>query len=385
MATIRETVPLIVEDWPMARLAAERHAWSRLSNTAIEPNPYLAPRILEAQARHLPGGDTIRCRVVHDGRRLLGLWPWCPHGAWHGFVRVAAIWSSPFAMSGAPLLARDGACEAVDALLVDQATRRDLAFLMCRNLPLDGAAGNLVLERARALGFGMEEAGSYRRAVLDLREDWTTHAATRIDGKRRREMRRMRARLDNMGRLTYEAATGGPALEAAVTAFLDLEARGWKGRRGSAMASRPNIAAMARAFFTPDGLGPGLRADIMRLDGRAIAVSLAFVTGGTGFFVKTTFDEDLRRAAPGLVLEEEILRDCLDRGGLVRLDSASFEGCVVEDLWDGRSTIADILLVAPTARQARPRASEPDMERRRRQFVARLKAFRNHWRDRLGR
>jgi CelD/BcsL family acetyltransferase involved in cellulose biosynthesis len=375
---------LVVEDWPVSRLADERHAWSRLANTAIEPNPYFAPRILEAQAQHLRGGDAIRCRVVHDGTSLLGLWPWRPRGGWYGFRRVAAIWSSPFAMSGAPLLARSRAAEAARTLLADQAQRTGkglgtgsgtgLGLLLCRNLQMDGPAATCLLREARALGFEVEEAASYRRAVLEVTQPWPAYAATRLDGKRRRKMRRIRSRLEDMGRLTHEVATGGPSLEGCLAAFLDLEKRGWKGQRGTAMACTPRTDALARAFFTPDGLGPGLRGDMLRLDGRPVAVSLAFVSGGTGFFVKTTFDEDLRRAAPGLVLEEEIMRSCLDGGTLTRLDSASFSGCVLEDLWDGRSTIADILFVSPAAGETRARASEPDMERRRREMVARLKS-----------
>ena len=66
-----------------------------------------------------------------------------------------------------------------------------------------------------------------------------------------------------------------PALAAAVASFLALELQGWKGRRGTAMASRPYAAAFLRQLFDGQRGPVSVRADWLALDSKPLAVSLS--------------------------------------------------------------------------------------------------------------
>ncbi|HYI90106.1 MAG TPA: GNAT family N-acetyltransferase, partial [Beijerinckiaceae bacterium] len=82
------------------------------------------------------------------------------------------------------------------------------------------------------------------------------------------------------------------------------------------------------------------------LDGRPIAISLAFVCGGTAYMFKTAYDESLRRHAPGVLLEDHIVRIRRETGFAERLNSATLLGSVMEDLYPHREAIGDLLIAA---------------------------------------
>jgi hypothetical protein len=109
------------------------------------------------------------------------------------------------------------------------------------------------------------------------------------------------------------------------------------------------------------------------LDGRPIAVSLAFVCGGTAHLLKTAFDESLRAYAPGIVLEAEIVRACHEERFADRLDSASFPGGVLDDLYPDRERIGDLLFASGAEMSASALQRVAEEERLRRAAMKQLK------------
>lgn len=93
-----------------------------------------------------------------------------------------------------------------------------------------------------------------------------------------------------------------------------VESSGWKARAGTGILSSPATATfyreMAAAFH---GRGQ-LRLSWINLDGRMAAFDLTLEHAGRLFLLKTGFDEDFRRLAPGLVLRLAVVETCADRG-----------------------------------------------------------------------
>src|SRR3546814_3010521 len=58
-----------------------------------------------------------------------------------------------------------------------------------------------------------------------------------VRAKKRKELRRQANRLAEQGTVAFRRWRAGDALDPWLDAFLDLEARGWKGQAGSALAS----------------------------------------------------------------------------------------------------------------------------------------------------
>ena len=100
------------------------------------------------------------------------------------------------------------------------------------------------------------------------------------------------------------------------------------------------------------------------MDGRPIAISLALLCGGTAHLFKTAYDETLRRHAPGILLEDEIVRIRRETGFARRLDSASRPGSVLETLYAHREPIGDLLFATGSV-SARALAALAQREARR--------------------
>ena len=93
-----------------------------------------------------------------------------------------------------------------------------------------------------------------RRASLILDDPERFEAS--LDKKRQKEWNRLERRLAERGGLVPRVAADGESIEQ----FLDLEARGWKGARATALKQEPNRAAFAREMLA--GLaGAGRHAD----------------------------------------------------------------------------------------------------------------------------
>ena len=199
-------------------------------------------------------------------------------------------------------------------------------------------------------GWDLGEVARFARPVLDRRADHAAFLAGHPHPSRLKDLRRRQRRLAEGGVVSLETVTQGPALARAVEIFLDVEAAGWKGTAGSAMACRTAHAAFARAVFRAEGGPVGIRADILSRDGTTLAVSLALVAGGTAYLLKTAYDETARAFAPGLVLEAEIVRALHADGFADRLDSATLAGSALESLYRERDTVAEVIAVPDGAR-----------------------------------
>jgi CelD/BcsL family acetyltransferase involved in cellulose biosynthesis len=174
--------------------------------------------------------------------------------------------------------------------------------------------------------------------------------ANTVKGKHRRELERKRRRLaDDLGaplRTVDRAEDAG-----AVEDFLELEASGWKGREGTAMASMGNDADFFRAVCASfRELG---RLHLLSLEGSGKRVAMACsLRAGEGIFcLKIAFDEGWRRYSPGALL-------VLDHASWFarHSDAAWMDSCVQPDnelvsrLWPGRRGIVTLAIPASTIR-----------------------------------
>jgi hypothetical protein len=162
---------------------------------------------------------------------------------------------------------------------------------------------------------------------------------------------------------------GAPALEA----FLALEAAGWKGRRGTALASQPGSAAYARALFAGEPAGARPRIDSLLAGSETVASSLALLSHGTAYLLKTAYDSRRRSSAPGLLLELEIIRACHEDGFADRLDSAAVAGGPLAELYPDREPIGDLMFATDAALDSMTLVRLARSEESRRRMLRRLK------------
>lgn len=331
--------------------APEAAAWDDLFAGSLAPHPHYARHVVEAHriAGLLP--VDLRFVTVRDGGRLAALMPFVIRHDLSGLGgRVARPWLSPFVTATAPLIAaaphRDTILEALVAGLERACGGRAWRWPL---LPTGEGAAPGLLAAMRTRGWVLGEVAAFERPVLARAVNLDAYLAGHPNRGRFKDLRRRARRLSEAGTVALVSATGGSDLAALVEAFLALERAGWKGAAGTAMACRPETAALARALFT-NATGPvGVRADALVLDGKPIAISLALVAGGTATLLKTAYDETFRSHAPGLLLEEAILRACHETAFADRLDSATLAGSALENLYRERTKVAEIIALPPRA------------------------------------
>ncbi len=326
----------------LAALSRDSEAWDALVARADAPTPDYARRVMAAHRDHGLAPADLPCLAVRAGTDLLALLPFRIGRGPLGLGRIARPFASPYLTVTAPLVAAGPAGAPALAALVSGMRGLGAPWWW----PLLPDSSGLLPALARD-GWGSAEVSSFLRPVLDRRASHDAFLAAHPHKGRLKDLRRRRRRLDEAGTVTFEAIGPDGDLAGAVAEFLALERSGWKGRAGTALACRPRTEGFAKALFRA-GDGPvSARADLLRLDGRVIAASLALVCGGTATLLKTAYDEDLRALAPGVLLEAEIVRALHETRFADRLDSATLASAVLDDLYPERARIGEVVVSPP--------------------------------------
>lgn len=328
-------------------------AWERLVTRAAEPNPFFEPWYLLPSLRQLGAG--VKVAGWFHGGHLAGLIPLARSARYYGHrAPHAAGWLHANAFCGVPLVAAGQEAAFWRALLahLDRRPGRAL-FLHLPQLPADGpivAALETVLgARRRPYYIAAREA----RAMLAGEIAAADYLDAAMAPKKRKELRRQHNRLAEEGALSFECIDGGESLAAWTAEFLALEAAGWKGEAGSALASAPETRALFEQALAGAAAAGRLQRLALRIDGRAIAMLVNFITAPGAYGFKTAFDEAYARFSPGMLLQLENLA-LLEREGIRWADSCAVEGHpMIERLWRGQRRMASInIAIGGPARRA---------------------------------
>ncbi len=130
----------------------------------------------------------------------------------------------------------------------------------------------------------------------------------------KKNLRRGVRRLESLGELSIDTMVSSDVDHVMDEAF-DLEARGWKGARGSAVANDARKLEFFRTFGRLAAQEGWLRMAVARLDGRMVAFNYDIEFGHRMYGILTSYDETLDpRCSLGSVLLWEALKDASTRG-----------------------------------------------------------------------
>ena len=326
-----------------AELRRIEPAWRHLSRNAAEENAYYAPDYARALLDKIET-RRVEALAVQEDRELVAMLPFVRR-RWSLFREpVNVAWQTKFTFSSHPLLDRHRLKQAAASLVEAMSGTSQGAHWVIPNLAVDGPVSMALRAALDRKGMAYEFLGGFERAVLDRTGSFADHMKRCVSSKRRRELARNRRRLAELGALTYSNATGGAEVDRMVQEFLRIERSGWKGSRGTALACRTDTLDFALAALSSRSHSPTVRGDMLSLDGKAIAVGLTIQVGRVGFTIKCAYDETYRNYAPGLLLEEDVIRDFLSNDWADRLDSGTYAGHVIESLWSGTMRVADLVI-----------------------------------------
>jgi CelD/BcsL family acetyltransferase involved in cellulose biosynthesis len=273
-------------------------AWEDLARAALEPNPFYEHWMLLPALEAFAAGQELRVVLVWDGERLAGLFPFQRLARYKGLpAATLTSWRHPHCLLCTPLVRADCARACIEALL----DHSGASLLELCYLPAGEPFHRALLEALAARGLRAHVGRSHRRGLL------RKHRAT-ISGQLRRKAGRSERRLREQGALAHVELAPQDDIARWIADFLALEAGGWKGRGGSAMASSPaNQRYFTRIFEAAFRRGR-LLACGLDLDGRAIARRASFTAADGAYAFKTAYDERFAQFSPGVMLELDNVR-----------------------------------------------------------------------------
>lgn len=211
----------------------------------------------------------------------------------------------------------DWGAVAIDAdaakLYWSQVAARSGRRLVLERLPLAPDLAGSARESIESAGFGVVAEAGEASPWMDLPGSLEELLAGRSRNLRSQVGRRKRA-LEKQGKLEFRTIRDEDGLDGVLGELLRLEGAGWKGDAGTAILADRATEALYRGFATVAARKGILRVYVLELDGRLIAGDYGCVYGGCGYLIKTAFDEEMGRYAPGLVLRAEVLRASIDEG-----------------------------------------------------------------------
>jgi CelD/BcsL family acetyltransferase involved in cellulose biosynthesis len=322
-------------------------AWSDLVLRAGEANAFLQPGWALAIDAHATGRGGARALLAWDSparRRLLGLVPVV--SAWNSLMLPLPVlvgWQ-PYAALTTPLLDGHAMADAARGLLIAAAQDGAHALLL-PSLPIDGAAARALRD---AVPFGHPEPKAincHQRALLDANGEPDAMLRTALGAKKLKELRRQRHRLADAGEVTLRVARTAAELTQALDAFLAIEAAGWKGARGTALATDPGDTAFIRQAVA--SLSEGGQIEILTLlrGDDPIAAGIVLRHLRRAFFFKMAYDEQVARLSPGVQLTLDLTRHLCADPEVDDADSVAVaDHPMIDHVWPGRLAVADMLI-----------------------------------------
>lgn len=324
------------------------NAWRELAIAALEPNPFFEPEFV------LPAADAIPARglgllVSERAGSWTALTPVHRVRRWHRVpVPGLVTWSHSYSFLGTPLVIPAHSEASLAALCragIEAAPSAGLFGL--DTIRRDGPVAEALRTGLSATRLHTTELTRSQRAMLNRRDDGDY---LQMSPKHRRELRRKRDRLGERlgGRPELGDESDRPA---SVRDFLRLEASGWKGRAGTALASRESHARLLTAVCNSFARLGRLQLLALRAgDGPPLAMMCNLRAGEAVFAFKIAFDEDLSRFSPGIMLIADQVELFHRTPELMWVDScADPDNEMINRLWVDRRELATIAITRPVA------------------------------------
>lgn len=314
--------------------------WDAVVARPSEPNAFLERWFMEASVRHLDLPVDARMLVVRAEDQLIGMMPIMVASRYGRMaVRHVENWLHYNSFFGAPLVRRSFESyfwhRALELLDADPGAP---SFLHLVAMDGQGPLAEALLKARR----GAAVVHRSSRAMLQSDLPSCEYYEKTVRKKKRKEIGRLQSRLAEIGQVRFCRLLDHEGLDAWIDTFIALEASGWKGREGAALANDRQTKnfvcdALRGAYATG-------RLEMIRLevDRRVIAMLVNFLTPPGSFSFKIAFDEEFARFSPGVLIQLENLK-ILETRGIDWMDSCAVEDHpMINSLWAERREIVRI-------------------------------------------
>lgn len=339
------------------QIANEQSAWMDLACDAVETNSFYEPWFfLSAVRSNLMGVRDWQILVLEHTEKnrtqWVGFFPFHRIGSrWSPLGRQLKLAVHLQSYLSTPLIRHGFVPEVLDQLFKHLSQDSESPNVM--QWPLNTMGGPIhqaLIDIARRKLLSVHVRESFNRALLrpwkgpntdDACQDYLLKS---LGGHHFRELRRQRRRLNDSGVLEFRALEVAAELPIWIEWFLQLEAAGWKGQQGTALASSPDTLRFAHEMIV-SGYEQG-RVQMFGLfqNGEPIALKLNLISPSGGFSYKIAYSEEYSKLSPGVQLEIDHLRQFQGSGREWMDSCAVADHSMINRLWAERRTIQDLLI-----------------------------------------
>ncbi|MEO1044058.1 MAG: GNAT family N-acetyltransferase [Pseudomonadota bacterium] len=325
-------------------------AWQRFDNAAGADNIFYQSWFLLPSLEQFDRDGKVRLFTLWDGPvgngELIGLMPMLlqrHYGRWP--MRYISNWQHPNLFMANPNIRAGHEVAFWEILLAELDSSPDSGhFLHLYGIATDRMCHSVLRNQALLQKRHVAIVTDERRAIMETTRETEDYYTRTLRGKKRKELRRLKNRLSDMGEVTLVQGCDDIGIDRWIADFLKLESAGWKGGQGSALDDHANT----REFFGDIVRAAHQRGQVelttLQFERTPIAMLVSFVAGGQGYAFKTCFDESFARFSPGVLLQVENL-DMLHRLKLDTLDSCAAEGHpMIDSLWGERRHVQRLSL-----------------------------------------
>jgi len=342
--------PVSVEVRDGAALNDLDDAWRDLLARADEPNVFMAPRLLRHAAESgLRVVALLAWQQSGSERRLVGIWGFSVGRPRHAIMPLAALRApaAEHAYLATPVIDRDCLDETLNAMFDAIAAAPDLPkAVMLNAMSAEGATAEALTRVLAERGSTFSRLKEAKRPKLVTGGDPNEYLTQSLSSSTRKKLRQYRRRLAERGELKSVVRSAPEDIQKAVDAFLQLEAEGWKGRRGTALLSSPSDAAFARSMLAAFARSGEAFIHALELDGRPVSMQVVLRAGPAAFTWKTAYDEALGDMSPGMLLFEDYTKSFLENGEIASVDSCAYDETSFMAGWQERQAVADMMICA---------------------------------------
>ncbi len=304
--------------------------WKHLSTNAVENCGFNAPELILPLLKHV-GGACLQ--TVSHGPDLLLAFPMSENAL---FIKTL---QSPLIASGLPHLSSDLSASVLLAFINAQTK-----LVQFNEIPAQGPFVKIL--NKQSANFRVIE--KWQRAALKPIGSFDDWLQTNFDQKRRKEYKRLRNRLSEQGDMVTDILQQGQNVKPFIDDFLALEARGWKGGKGTAIAKNSKLKlALEEACTNLHHLNK-LRFWSLKLDGKSIASLYAIVEGDQAWLGKIAYDEDFAKYSPGVQIIIDCTQSFFAEPHIKQIDSCAIPNHpMIDRIWRDRIEIENVF-VAPS-------------------------------------
>jgi CelD/BcsL family acetyltransferase involved in cellulose biosynthesis len=304
----------------MAQLSALRDGWSELATDAVDGSLYLTPDFLASWWEAFADGDLsarLAALALTEGDRLIALVPLMRRAERYLGLPIEVV----RCVGNAHSMRRGALCHPGDEATLAWHTaswlahsKADVAFFeeVRTHSPMTASLRGAL----EAAGFVVAIRSGAESAYVDFASCGGTFDGYRqwIGRKARQNLDRKARHAESHQRARYTLVTRATDTTDLFNDIATIARASWSFRHGTSIVSHPAAELFYRRLVARAGAAGTLFSIVLHLNDRPAAYSIGVRHRDVVYCLKTAYDEGVRSASPGCVLQRFLLAQALAEG-----------------------------------------------------------------------